>query len=157
MVWANALLERLSGAGILPPQRITVEVEIRDDVWVDIPRYCRDAIEVRSVEHPHIKYRFVEENGALRITDRLPMNALLEIVYWAKFREVFGVNDNLGINGYENLVDTWFRWKVEEQLSALSDECKYWGERFHEESRRIRAEASNRINKPQGRFLAGFR
>lgn len=47
VAWANALLERLSGAGILPPQRLTRGVVVRGGVWVDKPPMCRDVLELR--------------------------------------------------------------------------------------------------------------
>jgi hypothetical protein len=47
VAWANALLERLSGAGILPPQRVTRGTVVRNGVWVDKPPMCRDVLGLR--------------------------------------------------------------------------------------------------------------
>jgi len=80
----------------------------------------------------------------------------LMLSFTAKFDPLLSMDDNLGIEGYENLVDAWFRWKVEEQVSALSQECAYWNQQFDIEMSRLRIERFNRVNKPQGRRLAGF-
>jgi hypothetical protein len=45
--WTNALLERLSGAGILLPKRLTSRAAARGGVWVDKPPMCRDVLEIR--------------------------------------------------------------------------------------------------------------
>ena len=50
VAWANALLERLSGAGILPPQRLTRGAVVRNGVWVDKPPMCRDVLGLRRAE-----------------------------------------------------------------------------------------------------------
>jgi len=50
VAWANALLERLSGAGILPPQRLTRGAVVRSGVWVDKPPMCRDVLGLRRAE-----------------------------------------------------------------------------------------------------------
>ena len=47
VVWANSLLERLSGSGILLPQRLSRSVTVRDGMWVDKPPMCRDVLELR--------------------------------------------------------------------------------------------------------------
>jgi len=51
VAWANALLERLSGAGILPPQRLTRGAVVRNGVWVDKPPMCRDVLGLRRAEN----------------------------------------------------------------------------------------------------------
>jgi len=76
--------------------------------------------------------------------------------YTAAFNPVSSMTDDLGIGGYDNLVEAWFRWKVEEQILSTSDECKYWRNCVETELMRIRAELLNRINKPRGRELPGF-
>jgi len=100
--------------------------------------------------------RFVEENNSLRLLDPVSPDEELIISYVAAFDPVTSIEDDLNIDGYENLVEVWFRWKVEEQLSASSDDCRYWYARVENELMRIRAETLNRINKPQGRQLPGF-
>jgi hypothetical protein len=74
----------------------------------------------------------------------------------ATFDMVYEIDDDLGISGFENLVDSWFRWKAEEQVQAISAECAYWRGRVDEEMYKLRGERFNRVNKPQGRPLIGF-
>jgi rhodanese-related sulfurtransferase len=74
----------------------------------------------------------------------------------ATFDAVYDIDDDLGISGFENLVDSWFRWKAEEQVQAISAECAYWRGRVDEELYKLRGERFNRVNKPQGRPLIGF-
>ncbi|MDR2728410.1 MAG: hypothetical protein LBB56_04700 [Chitinispirillales bacterium] len=255
--WANNLLERLSGAGYLPPQLLTRGVEVHNEVWIDRPFGSRDITELRNSRDQSYKYRFAEENNQLRLTDvripesekvsfpvvggnvygvvvkepsleenRLkgmlfvvtsgafawqtfivggnmkadedtgeahvfflhpslntvsdsdaeqntfyiddddkdqvttgyfvPQDGYLIVAFIAAFAPVRSLSDDLGIDGYENLVDAWLRWKVEEQISALSQECAYWHQRVESEMSNLRAEKFNRMNKPRGRRLIGF-
>jgi len=246
VAWANALLEKLSGAGVLPPQHLTRGVVVRDGVWVDRPPNCRDVKELRDNGTQRTNYRFAEENNCLRLLDvsfnkaeehsagvisggsrthvytRLPGLAENYLKDWlfvvtagkgigstfivsnnqeaippgnwasayflnpprnspyieegfiengyfvsprdylilsfvAAFEPVVSMSDNLGIDGrYDNLVEAWFRWKCEEQAQSMSQDCMYWGNKFIDELAQLRAEMLNRINKPQGRQLAGF-
>jgi hypothetical protein len=260
--WANALLERLSGAGFLPPQLLTRGVVVHDKVWIDRPPMSRDVKELRSAANQEFTYRFAEENNRLRLIDAafnepetfnvdeiiesgagfvrvrkgglaenflrdwlfvvpsgaaaghtfivsrnetadaegeanvyflnppsaavtfdinasipaqvqasffsedeipfasagyfVPPRDYLIVSYVGKYMPVISLSDELGVEGYENLVDAWFRWKVEEQVSSISQECAYWGGRVEVELANLRAEMYNRINKPKGRTLAGF-
>jgi len=86
----------------------------------------------------------------------VPQDSYLIISYIAAFVPVYSLADDLGITGYENLIDAWFRWKTEEQASAVSNECIYWQGRVQAELDHLRGERFNRINKPVGRRLAGF-
>ncbi|MFW6244832.1 MAG: hypothetical protein ACOC36_03000, partial [Fibrobacterota bacterium] len=76
--------------------------------------------------------------------------------YVAQFAPIVSISDDLGLSGYENLIDAWFRWKMEEQASAVSNECVYWGQQVERELYSIQAEKDGRMNKPVGRRLAGF-
>jgi|GEM_PF-3792408 len=83
-------------------------------------------------------------------------NDYLILFFTAKFRPVLSMSDDLGIDGYGNLVNAWLRWKVEERVLVTSSECAYWHGRAETEFSNLRAELLNRINKPRGRALAGF-
>lgn len=76
--------------------------------------------------------------------------------YVAQFAAITTIGDDLGLSGYENLIDAWFRWKIEEQASAVSKECVYWGGRVQDELNSLQAEKDGRMNKPVGRRLTGF-
>lgn len=76
--------------------------------------------------------------------------------YTAAFNPIGSVDVQLGIDGYENLVEAWFRWKIEEERLAVSEETAYWRSCFENEMIRIRTETFNRVNKPRGRELHGF-
>jgi hypothetical protein len=166
IIWANALLDRLSGAGILPPQRLAEPVEVYAECWIDKPATCRDVISITDNARRE-EYRFVEENGKIRLLDaRFPEvdtsdpNAeppTLTMVFIAPYVPVESLADDMGFDiTYENLADTWFRWKIEEQVSTISQECAYWGGRVESELARLRAEKFNRANPPRGRSLSGF-
>ncbi|MDR3012544.1 MAG: hypothetical protein LBU70_04965 [Chitinispirillales bacterium] len=157
--WANALLERLSGVGLIPPQRRSETAEVYDGVWLDRPDGCRNVREIRRPGNTAPQFRFVEEDGRIRLLGvTTPDGEELTVIYMAAFNPIETMEDELHLGmTYENLADTWFRWKVEEQVSSISSECQYWGNRFAEEIRRIRAEASSRTNVSRGRTLAGFK
>jgi hypothetical protein len=76
--------------------------------------------------------------------------------YTSAFNPVSSVGDDLGIDGYDNLVEAWIKWKTQEQEMAGSEECMYWRGCVEREIMRIRAESLNRINKPRGRELPGL-
>jgi hypothetical protein len=261
--WANALLERLSGSGTLPPQHLVRGAAVRHGVWIDRPPMCRDVKEIRLAGNQSVKFRFAEENNRLRLMDRrfpeadrrtIPIldstpsglvlsndgqglkdgsldnwlfvatsggarghtfivsgshvsgaydslfmvsffdapdwnpsdinaetpqqiqnsfyvngeeqfadggyfvspNEYLIISYIAKFDPLFYIADDLGIGEYDNLIDAWLNWKVQEQVSSISSECAYYRHRVDEELAQIRGEKSNRVNPPRGRRLAGF-
>jgi len=260
--WANTLLERLSGAGFLPPQLLTRGVIVRNDHWIDRPPMSRDVKEIRHPRNQEFTYRFAEENNRLRLMDArfpepeilnvdeildsgtgfvtvrkaglaedflkgwlfviaqgsaaghtfivghnsaadedgaatvfflnpedtiatmdinptvpsqvqmslygegnppfasagyfVPQKDYLILSYVAKYRPVLDLMDDLGLDGYENLVEAWLRWKVEEQVSAMTQECVYWAGRVEMELANLRAELFNRMNKPMGRTLTGF-
>jgi hypothetical protein len=80
----------------------------------------------------------------------------LMLSFVAAFEPVISMFDDLGIGGYDNLAEAWFRWKCEEQAQSMSQDCQYWGNKFLAELAQLRGEMFNRINKPQGRSLAGF-
>jgi hypothetical protein len=165
VTWANALLDRLSGSGMLSPQHLAVDVTVRDGVWIDKPDACRDVIRITDRAQEY-EYRFVEANGAIRLLDaRFTETSgdagaeppTLTMLFVAAYAPVTSLEDDLGLGlTHENLADAWFRWKVEEQVSSISQECAYWGGRVETEFARLRAEMFNRMNKPRGRFLAGF-
>jgi hypothetical protein len=151
---------------MLPPQHWTADVTVRDGCWIDKPPECRNVIRITDSAREY-EYRFVEENGAIRLLDATfpeidpddhdaePLTVTMLFV--APYEAVYSMTDDLKLGlTYENLADAWFRWKVEEQVSAISQECGYWGGRVEAELARLRAEMFNRMNKPRGRFLAGF-
>lgn len=76
--------------------------------------------------------------------------------YVAEFASITSISDDLGLSGYESLIDAWFRWKIEEQASAISNECVYWGQRVERELYSLQCEKDGRMNKPKGRRLVGF-
>jgi len=86
----------------------------------------------------------------------VPPKDYLIMSYVTAFNPVSSIADDLGIDGYDNLVEAWFKWKTQEHEMASSDECVYWRNCVEAELMRIRAESLNRINKPRGRELPGF-
>ena len=98
----------------------------------------------------------VGEGAYISLGYFVPQSGYLILAYIAAFVPVYSLADDLGINGYENLIDAWFRWKVEEQASAVSHECMYWQSRVQAELDHLRGERYNRMNKPVGRRLVGF-
>ena len=99
---------------------------------------------------------YIGENAYISLGYFVPQGGYLIIAYVAAFVPVYSLADDLGITGYENLIDSWFRWKTEEQASSVSNECMYWQSRVQSELDQLRGERYNRINKPVGRRLAGF-
>jgi hypothetical protein len=77
---ANLLLERLSGAGILPPQNLARGAVVRNGVWVDRPPMCRDVNEIRLAGDQSVALSFVEENGRIRLTNRTFPEAVRETI-----------------------------------------------------------------------------
>jgi len=99
---------------------------------------------------------FAGESSFVSLGYFVPQDNYLIISYTAAFVPVYSLADDLGIVGYENLIDAWFRWKTEEQASSMSNECIYWQGRAEAELDHLRGERFNRINKPVGRRLVGF-
>jgi hypothetical protein len=242
--WANSLLERMSGMGVLRPKRRMKGVTVYNRRWVALPFGCRDVLELRHPVHQQRTYPFEEVNGALRLmnlvredydkkefelirteADRLivtplgdnlddwdgnvlkdwlcvvtdgkragqayvvesnvrpePGNAAMEVrlkhypyvedwitrgyfippethlvmTYIEAYRPIESVDDRFALSGYDNLIETWLRWKAEEHEQSASHECEYWRSRVDAELQQLRGEAFNRVNRSPGRRLPGF-
>lgn len=207
--WANALLERMSGMGVLPPKRRSHAADVEDGEWVDVPPLCRDVLEIRDVKSQYVKYRFEEINGRLRLYRGAPLSKVsfgvafsaspeeispgddstlswdvsalpgdisvaiesdpeegsyesalsweaVTVVYMAAYEPIASMGDEIEIGPYDNLIEAWLRWKVEEHEVVGSPECGYWRERVDIELHQLRGEMFSRINRPVGRKLIGF-
>lgn len=68
--WANALLERMSGMGVLPPKWQSAVRPVIDNRWVDKPPLCRDVLSLHDPDHQAVTFAFEEINGRLRLYKR---------------------------------------------------------------------------------------
>jgi len=156
--WANALLERMSGLGVLPPKHLSAIVDVADERWIDPPRLCRDALSLHDPACYSITYPFEEIDGRIRLRVNVPVDALI-LMYVAAFEPIASLDDEFELVDfvrYDNLIEAWLRWKAEEHEFVASPECEYWRGRVDVELHQLRGEMFNRVNKPVGRRLAGF-
>ncbi len=230
--WANSLLERMSGMGVLPPKWMSAVLPVFDEMWVDKPALCRDVLSLHNPNHQRTAYPFEEINGRLRLlihrfkeqttedeadgigkinftaepsTIALGESSILSwdvemayvkaggigkinftaepstiahggssilswdvemayvkaggpvlLKYIQAYEPIDSIDSELAIGPYDNLIEAWLRWKVEEHMSPISQECGYWRSRVDVELHQLRGEAFNRVNPIRGRELIGF-
>jgi hypothetical protein len=155
--WANSLLERMSGMGVLQPARVSAPVPVVNGSWVDIPPRARDVLEIRNAEIAWWKYAFEKLDGKLHITNAtFKAGDEVLVIHMVAYVPVDDLDGDLGLGDYDNLIESWLRWKAEELESVGSPDCEYWRSRVDAELRQLRGEAFNHINAASGRELAGF-